>query len=102
MKSYKKPYFIYKFRGNKNVKKTMERLEHFFGKGYLFDQKYPLKISKKFSRKEIKDIFTKDMKKGKFDLVVVDITLGKGRFMKQEITLAKKLKIPIIEVNFFK
>ncbi len=101
MKPYKKPYFIYKFRGNKNVKKTIERLENFFGKGYVFDKRYP-NASKNMTRKEIREVFTRDMKNRGFDLVVVDITLGKGRFMKEEITLAKKLKIPIIEVNFFK
>jgi hypothetical protein len=99
MKSYKKPYFIFKYAGNKNLKKTIKRLENFFGKGYIFDQKYP-DAGKTMTRKMIKETFTKDMKKGKFDLIVVDITSGKGRFMKQEITLAKKLKIPIIEVNF--
>ena len=99
MKSYKNPYFIYRYKGNKNIEKTIERLEHFFGKGYIFDKKYP-KADKEMTRKIIIKTFTEDMKKGKFDLVVVDISLGKGRFMKKEIILAKKLKIPIIEVNF--
>jgi len=54
------------------------------------------------NRKEMREKFTRDIKKGNFDLMVVDITYGKGRIMKEEIALAKKLKIPIIEVNFLK
>ena len=93
-----KRYFIYKARNNPNLKKTHQRLEKVFGKGYIFYRKYP--NVKEMTRKEVKEKFTKDMKKGKFDLVTVDITHGKGRMMEEEIILAKKLKIPIIEVNF--
>ena len=96
----KKIYFIYKANKNPNLKKTYERLENVFGKGYIFGKKYS--NAKNMEEKEMKDKFTKDMKKGKFTLTVVDVTHGKGRFMKQEIALAKKLKIPLIEVNFLK
>jgi NAD kinase len=95
-----KKYFIYKARNNPNLKGTHQKLKKIFGNGYFFDKKYP--NVKKISRKEIKEKFTKDMKKGNFDLIIVDITHGKGRMMKEEIALAKKLKIPIIEVNFLK
>lgn len=95
-----KTYFIYKGRNNPNLKKTHQRLEKVFGKGYIFGRKYP--NVKKMTRKEVREKFTKDMKKGNFDLVLVDITHGKGRLMKEEIALAKKLKISIIEVKFLK
>jgi len=93
-----KKYFIYKARNNPNLKETHQRLEKIFGKGYVFYRKYS--NVKEMARKDVKKKFTKDMKKGNFDLVIVDITHGKGRMMKEEIILAKKLKIPIIEVNF--
>ena len=42
------------------------------------------------------------MKEGKFDMVIVDTSYEKGRFMKEEIALAKKLKIPVKEINLNK
>jgi len=95
-----KKYFIYRIRYNPNLKTTHQKLEKIFGKGYIFERKYP--NVKKMSIREIREKFTKDMKKEGFDLVVVDITYGKGGLMKEEIALAKKLKIPITEVNFLK
>lgn len=93
-----KKYFIFRGRKNKDLEKTCKRLEKIFGKGYFFHKKYPYVNS--MTRKEIRDKFTKDMKKGKFSIVIIDVTKGKGRFMKEEARLAKKLKIPVMEVNF--
>ena len=95
-----KIYFIYKGRNNPNLRDNYKKLEKVFGKGYLFCREYPR--VKEMDREEIREKFTKDIKKGNFDFVIVDITYGKGRLMKEEIALAKKLKIPIIEVNFLK
>ena len=96
----KKIYFIYKFRNNLNPNETCKKLEETFGKGYLFDKKY--QNSSKKTRTEIRRLFTKDMKEGNFDIVIVDTSYGKGRFMKEEIALAKKLKIPVKEINLNK
>lgn len=93
----KKIYFIYKFARNPNVNETYKKLEESFGKGYIFDKKYP--FASKLTREKIRELFTKDMKEGNFDLVIVDTSYGKGRFMKEEIELAKKLKIPVKEIN---
>ena len=95
-----KKYFVYRIRYNPNVKKTHQMLEKIFGKGYIFQRKYP--NVKKMNWDEIREKFKRDFKKGDFDLMVVDVTYGKGRLMKEEIALAKKLRIPIIEVNFLK
>lgn len=95
-----KTYFVYRFDKNPNTKKTYTMLEKNFGKGYIFGRKYP--NASKMDRKETREKFTKDMKQGGFKRVIVDITYGKGKFMKEEIALAKKLKIPIIEVKFIK
>ena len=95
-----KKYFVYRIRYNPNLEKTYQKLEKIFGKGYIFERKYS--NAKKMSRKEMREKFTRDMKKGGFDLMIVDVTYGKGRIMKEEIALAKKLKIPVIEVNFLK
>jgi len=92
-----KIYFIYKFRNNPNLSETYKKLEETFGKGYLFDKEHPNASEK--TRAVIRRLFTKDMNEGNFDLVIVDTSYGKGRFMKEEIALAKKLKIPIKEIN---
>ncbi|MFH1311557.1 MAG: hypothetical protein ABIH65_04085 [Nanoarchaeota archaeon] len=97
----KKTYFIYKFTNNPNPHKTYLGLKKLFGVGYIFDKKHP-NASKKLTRADIRKLFTKDMKEGKFDRVIVDISYGKGRFMKEEIALAKKLKIPVKGVNINK
>ena len=93
----KEIYFVYKFANNPNPSETYKKLEELFGKGYLFDRKYP--NAGKLKRAEIRKLFTKDMKEGNFDLVVVDSSYGKGRFMKEGIALAKKLKILVKEIN---
>ena len=94
----KKIYFVYKFTNNPNPKETYKKLEELFGKGYIFDKEHP-GIGKISTREDIRKLFTQDMKEGKFDLVVVDTSYGKGRFMKEEIALAKKLKIPVKEIK---
>ena len=101
MKSEKKIYFVYKGANNPNLGETYKKLEKSFGKGYIFDKKYPNAV-KELTRDEIKKLFTKDMKEGKFEIVIVDTSYGKGRFMKEEIALAKKLKIPVKEINLNK
>ncbi len=93
-----KIYFIHKGRNNPNVKKDCKKLEEVFGEGYLFFKKYP--SVENMSRSEIRERFTKDMEEGNFEFVVVDTSRGKGRFMREEISFAKKLKIPIMEVKF--
>lgn len=97
----KRIYFVYKFTNNPNPNKTYEKLEKLFGKGYIFDKKYS-NMNEKLTRTNIRKLFTKDMKEGNFDIVIVDTSYGKGRFMKEEIALAKKLKIPIKEINLNK
>tara|TARA_Y100000310_G_C20025603_1_gene509445 strand:- start:87 stop:398 length:312 start_codon:yes stop_codon:yes gene_type:complete len=97
----KKIYFVYKFTNNPNPNETYKKLERSFGEGYLFDRKHP-NAKEKSTRANIRKLFTKDMKEGKFDIVIVDTSYGKGRFMKEEIALAKKLKIPVKEVNLNK
>ena len=97
----KRRYFIYKFRNNPDPEKTCKRLKKIFGKGYVFDEKYP-NFEDKSTRAKIRKLFTKDMKEGKFDIVIVDTSYGYGRFMKEEIALTKKLKIPIKKVNLNK
>ena len=94
----KKIYFVYRFKNNPNPNETYKKLEKLFGKGYLFSKEHP-EVEKGLTRKKIRELFTKDMKEGKFDVVIVDISYGKARFMKEEISLAKKLKIPVMEVN---
>jgi len=94
----KKIYFVYKFTNNPNPTETYRKLEELFGKGYIFSKEHP-KAEEGLTREEIRQLFTKDMKEGKFDVVIVDISYGKGRFMGEEIALAKKLKIPVMEVN---
>ena len=91
-------YFVYKFVNNPNLDETYKKLEKLFGKGYIFDKKHP-NMDEKTTRADIRRLFTKDMKEGKFEMVIVDTSYGKGRFMKEEIALAKKLKIPVKEVN---
>ena len=93
-----KIYFIYKFANNPNPKETYNKLEELFGKGYIFDKEHP-NAGKKSTREDIRKLFTKDMKRGNFDLVIVDTSYGKGRFMKEEIALAKKLNIPVKEIT---
>jgi hypothetical protein len=92
----KRIYFVYKFARNPNVNETYKKFEKSFGEGYIFDKKYP--HANGLTRERIRELFTKDIREGKFDLVVVDISYGKGRFMKEEIALAKKLKIPVREI----
>ncbi len=95
MKS-KKIYFVYKFTNNPNVNETYRKLEESYGKGYIFDKKHP--NAGKLTREGIRKLFTKDMREGGFDIVIVDTSYGKGRFMKEEIALAKKLGIAVKEV----
>ena len=97
----KRIYFVYKFINNPNPNETCRKLEILFGKGYIFDKEHsnPENTS---TREKIRRLFTKDMKNGKFDIVIVGTSYGKGRFMKEEINLAKKLKIPIKEINLNK
>jgi len=90
-------YFIYKFRNNPDLNKTYKLLKELFGEGYIFDKKHP--NANKLTREEIRKLFTKDMREGNFEQVIVDVSYGKGRFMKEEIALARKLKIPVKEVN---
>jgi hypothetical protein len=94
----KKIYFVHKFVNNPDINKTYRKLEKLYGKGYLFGKEHP-EAEKGLTREEIRKLFTKDMKDGKFDLVIVDVSYGKGRFMIEEIALAKKLKIPVKEIN---
>ena len=94
----KKIYFVYKFTNNPNLEETYRKLEEKFGKGYFFGKEHP-KDEIGLTRQKIRKLFTKDMKEGNFDLIIVDTSYGKGRFMEEEIALAKKLNIPIIEVN---
>ncbi len=94
----KKKVFIYKFANNPNLEKTHRKFKELFGEGYIFDKKYP-NATKELTREEIINLFKKDIQEGKFDLFIVDTSYGKGRFMKEEIALAKKLKIPIKEIN---
>ena len=96
-----KIYFIYKFTNNPNPKETYRKLKEKFGEGYLFDEVHKPNENN-LSREEIRKLFTKDMKKGNFDLVIVDTSYGFGRMMKEEIALAKELGIPIKEVNINK
>ncbi len=96
-----KTYFIYKFTGNPNLKETYVKLEKMFGKGYIFDKVHP-DAGKKNNRGEIRKLYVKDMTNGYFKRVVVDTSYGYGRFMKEEIKLAKKLKIPIKYINLNK
>ncbi len=93
-----KTYFIYRGKKNPNLKENFKRLKKIFGKGYIFCEKYPNVA--KLGREEIEKKYTKDMKEGNFDLVVADITHGIGLFMGKEIALAKKLKIPLVEIKF--
>ena len=93
----KRIYFVYKFTKNPNPSETYKKFEKIFGKGYIFDKEHPNASEK--TRAEIRRLFTKDMKEGKFNMVIVDTSYGKGRFMKEEIALAKKLKIPVQEIN---
>ncbi len=92
-----KIYFIYKFRNNPSPNETYKKFEETFGKGYIFDKEHP--NASDGTREEIRRLFTKDMNEGHFDLVIVDISYGKGRFMEEELALANKLKIPIKEIN---
>lgn len=93
-----KIYFVYKFVNNPNVNETYRKLEELYGKGYLFGKEHP-EAENGATREEIRKLYTKDMKEGKFDIVIVDTSYGKGRFMMEEIALAKKLKIPVKEIN---
>lgn len=94
-----KIYFIYKGeKKNPNLKSNHKKLKKIFGQGYIFSEKYSNVADMK--REEVRKKFTKDMKEGNFDLVVADITPGVGRFMQEEINLAKKLKIPVMEIKF--
>ena len=95
-----KIYFIYKFINNPNPNETYKKLEKTFGKGYIFYKEHPNASEK--TRAEIRRLFAKDMKEGHFDLVIVDTSYGKGRFIKEEIALARKLKISIKEINLNK
>jgi hypothetical protein len=94
----KKIYFVYKFTDNPNPNETYRRLEKLFGKGYIFGREHP-EADNGMTREKMRELFTKDMKEGNFDLVIVDTSYGKGRFMEEEIALAKGLKIPVMEVN---
>jgi len=94
----KKIYFVYRFNKNPNPEETYRKLEERFGTGYIFGKKHP-EADNGMAREKMRELFTKDMKEGNFDVMIVDTSYGKGRFMKEEIALAKKLNIPIIEVN---
>jgi fatty acid-binding protein DegV len=93
----KKIYFVYRFAKNPNPEETYRKLEKKFGKGYLFGREHP--DASTLTREQIRKLFTNDMKNGKFDLIIVDVSYGRSRFMEEEVALAKKLNIPVIEVN---
>ena len=92
-----KIYYVYKFTGNPDPVATCERLKEIFGGGYIFDEAHP--DAGEMTREEIRELFTREMTGGGFDKVIVDISRGLGRFMKEEIALAEELGIQVEKID---
>jgi len=90
-------YYVYKFSGNPDPVATCKKLKSIFGEGYVFDEAYP--DTSGITREEIREFFTKELRDGGFAKVVVDISFGLGRFMREEIALAEKLGIEVLKID---
>jgi len=93
-----KIYYVYKFSGNPDPLGTAAKLKELFGEGYVFEEKYP-DAEVKYGREGVRERFSKDMRGGGFTKMIVDVSFGFGRFMNEEIALAKEFGIEVVEVD---
>lgn len=92
-----KIYYVYKFTGNPDPVSTCNKLKRIFGDGYVFDEAYP--DAGKMTREEIRELFTNEIRNGGFTKVIVDTSLGIGRFMSEEIALAESFGIAVEKID---